>query len=202
MGQVFVRLARNGNRMKKIALTGNMGSGKSYATRCIKTYGVFVLDMDEVAKQVRSMHEEAIMELLQVQSNEEIATLVFSNSKKKEQLEQYLYPFMLEEMFAFFEEHQNEKICIVEVPLLFEKNWDVYFDEVWCVYSDEATALERLVQYRHIKREEALARLRLQMNAEEKKQRSQIVLYNNKSDCLEEQIKQILHKEGYDAKER
>ena len=195
-GQVFVRLVRNGNKMKKIAITGNMGSGKSYATRCIEKYGVFVLDMDEVAKDVRLQNTKTIIEMLGINEISEIATCVFQNDEKRVLLEQFMYPLMIEKMKHFFNLHEKERLVVVEIALVFEKGWEHFFDEVWCVYCDEEVALARLCNYRSFTKEQALARLNLQMDGNEKKQRSQIVLYNNEEDDLQEQIRTLLKKEG------
>lgn len=201
-GQVFVKLVRNVNRMKKIALTGNMGSGKSYVGHLIERFGVFVLDMDLVAKQVRMEKEDEILKLFAIDDINELAKLVFDDPHKKAQLENFLYTFMLEVMDDFFKQHEEEKICVVEVPLLFEKGWDVYFDEVWCVSTSMETALKRLLQYRQIDKETALSRLQHQMDMKEKEQKSDYIIYNNEGDDVKAQVKKRLIEEGYHVEER
>lgn len=201
-GQVFVKLVRNVNRMKKIALTGNMGSGKSYVGHLIERFGVFVLDMDLVAKQVRLKNEDKILEMFAIDDINELAHLIFDDSQKKEQLEKFLYTFMLEVMNDFFKQHEDEKICVVEVPLLFEKGWDIYFDEVWCVSTTIETALNRLLQYRQIGKETALSRLQHQMDMKEKEQKSDYIIYNNEGDDVKAQVKMRLIEEGYHVEQR
>lgn len=183
--------------MKRIALTGNMGSGKSYVGHLIEKFGVFVLDLDIVAKKVRMENEDKILEMFHINDSDELAKLIFNDLQKKEQLEKFLYTYMLEIMNSFFEKHKNEKICVVEVPLLFEKGWDIYFDEVWCVFTTTETALNRLLQYRNIDQKEALIRLQHQMNMEEKVKKSDFIIYNNEEDDVEMQVKLKLIEEGY-----
>lgn len=188
--------------MKKIALTGNMGSGKSYVGHLIERFGVFVLDMDLVAKQVRLKNEDKILEMFAIDDINELAHLIFDDSQKKEQLEKFLYTFMLEVMNDFFKQHEDEKICVVEVPLLFEKGWDIYFDEVWCVSTTIETALNRLLQYRQIGKETALSRLQHQMDMKEKEQKSDYIIYNNEGDDVKAQVKMRLIEEGYHVEQR
>lgn len=188
--------------MKKIALTGNMGSGKSYVGHLIERFGVFVLDMDLVAKQVRLKNEDKILEMFAIDDINELAHLIFDDSQKKEQLEKFLYTFMLEVMNDFFKQHEDEKICVVEVPLLFEKGWDIYFDEVWCVSTTIETALNRLLQYRQIDKETALSRLQHQMDMKEKEQKSDYIIHNNEGDDVKAQVKMRLIEEGYHVEER
>lgn len=200
---VIVAIVRNGNkRMKKIAVTGSIGSGKSYIIRCIKAYGVFVLDLDEVAKIVRKEQESVLIDHFHVSDKKGLAQLVFSDAKKREQLENMLYPMMIEKMKRFFQLHESEKLVVCEVPLLFEKGWECYFDEVWCVYCDQNTCFQRLIQNRNMKTEEIKARLSMQMSAEEKRDRSDKIIYNNEDDNVEEQIKKILAEEEFDDQKR
>ncbi|NBK99208.1 MAG: dephospho-CoA kinase [Erysipelotrichia bacterium] len=188
--------------MKKIALTGNMGSGKSYVGKIIAQCNVFVLDMDKVAKQVRKEQSEELLRMFACQNTQELAQLVFSDETKRAALETFLYPLMLAKMQAFFIAHQKEKLCVVEVPLLFEKQWEVYFDEVWCVSCDEKEALQRLCQYRHIPEKEARKRWSKQMSMAEKVERSQHIIYNNRGDDVEKQVKALLKGEEYDVEKR
>lgn len=185
--------------MKKIALTGNMGSGKSYVGHLIARFGVFVLDIDEVAKQVREEQESEIIKMFALSDPKALATLIFNDSHKREQLEQFLYTYMLEKMDAFFTEHQEEKISVVEVPLLFEKGWEQYFDEVWCVSCSSHTAMQRLKKYRHIDEDVYRKRLAQQMNNKEKEAKSTHIIYNNEEDDVLKQISKLLKKEGYNV---
>mgnify|MGYP000270244111 CR=1 FL=1 len=83
---------------------------------------------------------------------------------------------------------------LMEVPLLFEVHWEDAFDEVWVVACDEELLLSRLKLYRHISKEEALRRLRLQLPQQEKIKRADVVFYNNSdSASLKRQICDILN---------
>lgn len=179
--------------MKKIALTGNMGCGKSYVLNCIKNSGVPILDMDEVAKQVRVEKQENILSMFHVSDSNALADIIFNDKEARTKLESFMYPYMIEKMFTFFEYHKNAKLCVVEVPLLFEKNWDIYFDEYWVIACDEQIALSRVLQYRHIDKQEVLRRWKNQMPIEEKIKRAHRVIHNN-GDC-EEEVRKIIKEE-------
>lgn len=182
--------------MKKIAVTGNIGCGKSYVMNHIKNCDVFVLDMDQVAKEVRNDMSDVLLQHFHCQDEKQLSTIIFNDVKKREELEQLLYPPMLVKMEAFFKEHQDELQVFVEVPLLFEKKWDVYFDEVWSVYASEETALKRLIQHRNFTKEEALARLRQQMSIDEKVKRSDVVIYNDDQNDVLSQIEKHMKRKG------
>ena len=99
-------------------------------------------------------------------------------------------------MNALFQEYKDEKIIVVEVPLLYEKNWDIYFDEVWVVNVKEETAIKRLINYRNMKEEDVSARLKKQMPLKEKEEKADFIIYNNEEDDIETQIQYLLKKEG------
>lgn len=183
--------------MKRIALTGNMGSGKSYVGHLIEGFGVFVLDIDEVAADVRKTREPEILAMFDVKNAQALADIIFRSTMDKQRLEQFLYPYMLVEMEAFFNKHSNEKCCFVQVPLLFEKEWEIYFDEIWCVVCSQKVALKRLKQYRHIDEKSALLRLAHQDDIQSKMKRSSHIIHNNEKDDVFAQIKMLLEKEGY-----
>ena len=182
--------------MKKIALTGNMGTGKSFVLNCIKEYGVFVMNVDVLAKEVRQDHLDEIRKQFQCSDEKTLAKLIFNDETKSVALEKILYPFMIEKMKLYFEQHNTEFLVVVEVPLLFEKKWEKYFDEVWLVISSQEKALERLNTYRHITKEDALLRLRKQMPLEEKVKKANEIIYNETED-VKEQIECLLRKEGF-----
>ena len=69
--------------MKKIALTGNIGSGKSYVSNCIQQYGVFVLDMDEVARTIRKQKKNEILAKVTVVDEKETVDIVVEVAKNR-----------------------------------------------------------------------------------------------------------------------
>lgn len=181
--------------MKKVALTGNMGTGKSYTSRCLQEQGIFVLDMDACAKEVREAYQEELYALFSVNDANALASIIFHDDTKRQQLEDFLYPKMIEKMQDFFVQHAKEDIVVVEVALLFEKKWEVYFDEVWCVVCDEEVALQRLQANRGISKEQAKARLAKQDTTINKQSRSDFVIFNNEGDNVSKQIEEKLAKE-------
>jgi len=195
---VFVKHVRRRNKMKKIALTGNIGCGKSYVSRHLAKQGVFVFDCDKIAFEVRNAHIDSISKMFEIDATDtkQLASVIFSEDAKRIKLENYLYPFILEKMNALFQEYKDEKIIVIEVPLLYEKNWDIYFDEVWVVSVKEETAIKRLINDRNMKEEDVRARLKKQMPLQKKEEKADFIIYNNEEDDIETQIQYLLKKEG------
>jgi dephospho-CoA kinase len=159
-----------------IGITGSMGSGKSTVSEILKE-SIPVTDCDAINRELqkkgasgwKAMCENNLAVLDENGSidTKKTAALVFADPKKRKQLESLLHPLIEKEMILWMERQQG--ICAVEVPLLFESGMDRHFDETWCVYTDDQTAIERLTSFRDVSKEDALARLKAQMPVEKKR---------------------------------
>lgn len=178
--------------MKKIAVTGIIGSGKSYVTNMIKMKGIVVLDLDDVAKHVRE-HDalESIESNFGTSNPKLISKLVFNDPNKLQKLNEIMHPLILKRMRDFFESHSNLDIVVVEVPLLYELGWEKYFDQVWVVACDQKTTIERLVNYRHYDVDIAIKISENQQDLNDKIKKADYVIYNNIDESQESLSKQI-----------
>ena len=168
--------------MKVIGLTGGIASGKSTVSRMLRQKGTYIIDADEIAKEIvkpgKPAWEDIVKhfgrEILDESGNirrKKLAKIVFSDEKKLDLLNRITHPRIVEEIKRELEalRRRNEKIVIIDAALLLEIGLDVLVDEVWVVAVDEKTQIDRL-----IKREssmsyaEAMERIRAQMPLEEK----------------------------------
>ena len=111
-----------------------------------------------------------------------IGGVVFNDAERKAELEGILFPLIYEridEELRRIEEVEKKSFVFLDMPLLFEIEYQAYVDEVWLVCVDGPTQLERLMARNHFSREEAEARIRAQMPAEKKRALSQVVIDNN-----------------------
>lgn len=186
--------------MKKIAITGIMGAGKSSCSNLIVDLGYDVVDCDQLSHQLIQQGHQAYQQVVSAFSTQildeqgeinrsSLATCIFEDIQKKQQLEAILHPLILQEIQD--RARQCEKpLFFVEVPLLFESGMEQYFDEVICVSASLSIILERLQKGRGITLQQAQQRLNYQMNQEEKMKRSSFVIWNNHS--LEEVRQQLI----------
>lgn len=191
--------------MKKIVITGTIGSGKSYVSeRLRKQYNVPVLDIDVAAKTVRDTQAkqqiiDAFGEAIVVNGTidpKRLAAIVFQDDKKLRRLEQITHPFIYERMQAFFDEHQTAKLLVVEHPLVFELGWESEFDEVWLVTCKQEIAIKRLIAHRGYRYEEAVRILAQQQENSTKMKKVSHVIYNDDEHNVNEQIQKIMKAEG------
>lgn len=190
-----------------LALTGSFGSGKSTARKIFKDLGAYVIDCDQIARELTSGGHPLILNAIRrffgprvfdsknELKREVLAQIVFANPKKRMILESLLHPKILSEVKKRLK-RASATIRVVEVPLLFEA-WDknkarqAYFDAAIVVYAKTNAILKRLKKV-SITREEFYSRTRNQMPIELKLKRADFILDNSGS-CrkLKEQISDI-----------
>ena len=191
--------------MKKIVITGTIGSGKSYVSNILKTvYHLPVLDVDVVARDVRNHQAkddiikhfgEDIIVDGEINSKK-LSSIVFQDNQKLKKLESLIHPIVYKEMLAFFDCYNDSPLVIVEHPLVYELGWEQEFDEVWLVTCDSQIALERLVNYRGYSREEAMLILDKQETNKSKAKKANRIIYNDNHTSVVKQLDNILKEEN------
>lgn len=182
--------------MIKVAITGNIASGKSTVEKILKNYGYPVIDTDKVAHNLLECDEvENTFKDFDVFENgkisrEKLGKIVFNNLILKKKLEDILYPKIRENLLNFFEIKKNEKFVFVGIPLVFEANMEDLFDKIVMIYTDDNIRLARLISRNGYDYEYAQKRMDCQLNQDEKAQKSDVVIYNNST--IEELEKQVL----------
>ncbi len=122
-----------------------------------------------------------------------IARIVFSDTAELNWLEALLHPIVrqrwIHELDTF-----SSSLCLVEIPLLFEKSLESYFDLVVCIASDTSVANSRLVLKGHNTTDIAQRRSR-QFSLDDKIRLSDHVLFNSGSiEFLKRQTLRLIQK--------
>ena len=126
--------------MIKIAITGNIGSGKSTITKIIRELGFKVFDSDKEVKkaltkkdlinQISKEFKSKIPGLIKRNTinKAKLGEFVFSNPEELKKLEQLVHPKVWESKEKFFKKNCNEQAVFLDIPLLFEKKLQSKFD--------------------------------------------------------------------------
>ena len=183
-------------------LTGNFGMGKSYVLSLFRELGAVTLESDRIVGML--LREEGVIEKVKGLLGKDVAASggdldkkaiagkIFHDRELKEKLEALLHPLVFERVEDFISKIRNrDSIVVVEVPLLFEGNYQDRFKKTITVHTAEDIALERL-ERSGVPRSEALARIENQMPISEKKRRADYVIDNSGTkDETRKQVKDI-----------
>lgn len=186
----------------KIGLTGGIGCGKSTVAKFFAEYGFHTESADAIVHDLLQSDRETISEVVELLGDEvlredgaidraQVAKQVFGDSTKLKALEAILHPRVRR---AWERAASGGRDCVIEIPLLFEKNLQKNVDLTICVFSDPVLQVERLEQ-RGLSRADSLARMKQQMPLSEKAQLADYVLLNDGSlEFLEMQVRHLTSK--------
>lgn len=190
--------------MIKIAITGNIGSGKSYVCGLFKTLGIPVFDSDLEAKKLYDRPEirEKMVKRFGTEvydadghlDRRQMADKLFSDACALGYVESVLYP-VLNEWFAEWAELQEAPFVLYESALILEKHLESMFDAVIMVAASESTRIRRVMLRDHCTEEQVRARMALQLPQAEKVMKSDYVIVHENDDednFLMEQIQGIM----------
>lgn len=170
-----------------IGLTGGIATGKSTVAQLFRELGVNVLDADSLVKKIYSK-PEAVDFVKNIfpeafQNNaimfKTLRELVFSSSSNQEKVETFIYSHLPHTFLEAFSLLPPQEFLIYDVPLLFEKKLNEKVDCSLCVYSSRETQLNRLTARDQIDINLAKSILSKQLDIEEKKKLSNLVIDNS-----------------------
>ena len=161
----------------KIALTGGIACGKSEIIQQFKTLGAGVISLDKLSRDVVQVGESALNELIESfgngilyadQSLNRVALreILLENSTNKQKIEAILHPKILEKMQIEIEK-LNNKLIIIEIPLLLEKNLAYLFDRAIIVRCSAENQLKRLLKRQNIDNNTAEQLISVQISQEQ-----------------------------------
>lgn len=176
--------------MLKVAITGNIASGKSVVENFLSSKGFKVYDTDKIAHCILEK-SEAVKNEFGTTNRKEIAKVVFSDCNKMKILESIIHPEVKKEIQKIFT--SNEEIVFISIPQLFEVGYETLFDKIIIVTTSTELRLSRLMARNNLTEEEALKRINAQISDLEKIPKSDFVIYNNSDlSSLETQLSEIL----------
>jgi len=180
--------------MSKIyGLTGGIAAGKSTVLELFREHDFQVFDADSVAREVvvpGSIGLQQIVtqfgkSMLQADGSldrHKLGAVVFSDPAQLQKLNSITRPLIKSKILKTVTEVKQSSstiISIFEIQLLFEGNYQDYFDGVISLYVNPQTQLQRLMKRNGLTKKVALERINAQMSMDEKKSRADFVIDNS-----------------------
>lgn len=175
--------------MRIIGLTGGIACGKSNISDTLRELGAVIIDGDLLSRKLTAPGGAALPAIRQVfgdavfhpdgtLNRRALGTVIFTDDKAREALDGIMQPLLLDLILAGIRQarHAGTAACVLDMPLLYEKQLDRFCDQVWCAYIPRDLQLQRLMERDGFTLAEAEDRLRSQLPAKEKADRADVVI--------------------------
>lgn len=182
------------------AITGGIGSGKSYVCRILESRGISVYDCDAAAKRLMRTSEKLQQELRQLVGQDVytsvgqlqkriLADFLLASEANKLALNDVIHP-------AVAEDFLSSGMTWLESAILFESGFDrrIRFDRIVCVSAPRDVRIQRIMRRDNITAEKAAEWIDTQMAQEEVERRSHFVIVNDGKSGIEQQVDNMLSK--------
>lgn len=182
------------------AITGGIGSGKSYVCRILESRGISVYDCDAAAKRLMRTSEKLHQELRQLVGQDVytsdgqlqkrvLADFLLASEANKLALNEVIHP-------AVAEDFLSSGMTWLESAILFESGFDrrIRFDRIVCVSAPRDVRIQRIMRRDNITAEKAAEWIDTQMAQEEVERRSHFVIVNDGKSDIEQQVDNMLSK--------
>ena len=181
--------------MVKVAITGGIGSGKSYVCRLLERRGFPVYDCDKAAKRLMSSSVEIQSSLKAVVGEGVIldgainkamlAAFLLENDENTRKINNIVHPAVAEDFI-------RSGYAWMECAILFSSGFDKLVDKVICITAPIEVRLERIINRDGISKHKALEWIDKQMPQENVMALSDFVIINDGITNLDNQIDKVL----------
>ena len=185
--------------MIRIGILGDIGSGKTYVAECFG-FPVFNADLEvsKIYKNNRKVFKRLKKELpLYFDTfpikKKEIINAILSNKRNLKKIIKIVHYEVRKKMNSFLKKNKNEKIVILDVPLLLENKINKKKDILIFVESKKSEILRRLKKRKNFNMKILNNFKMLQLSLVLKKKKSQFIIKNNfKKNSVKIRVKEII----------
>jgi dephospho-CoA kinase len=178
--------------MLSVALTGNIGAGKTSVAELFRSWGATIIDADRLVREIQAPGQPALKEIAARFGAELILpdgslnrgalrAKVLSDPLSLRELNRIVHPEVRrrsEELLAQAQA-RGDRIVVSDIPLLFEAANPADFDVIVLVDAPEPVRRDRLVAHRRMTEAEADRMIAAQLASATKRGRSDYVIDND-----------------------
>lgn len=178
--------------MLVIGLTGNIGCGKSSLSNILKNNSLDIIDADIISRDIMN-DKDLLNKIFETFGNDikredgtlnrkELGKIVFNDDEKLIILNNITHPAIKNEIKKRIKEIEdnNRNIVVVDAALLIEGNFLDLVDRLVVISCDLDVQLNRIMKRDNITKEEAISRIKSQMDQNEKIKYGDYIIDNSK----------------------
>ena len=141
-----------------VGLTGQIGTGKTFALNFFKSKKIKTFSADEEVKKVLKLNYiqnkiykrfPNVFKKKKLNKNL-LAIEVFNQKKKLQILEKIIHPVVNKEKKIFLNKNKNQKILILEIPIIFEKKSEKNYDFIILMSVNKKIQMERVIKRKNM----------------------------------------------------
>lgn len=191
--------------MKKIGITGGIGSGKSTVSEYLIKEGYDIIDCDKIARDIVTPEFGLLKKLALIIGPEilnqdgtlnrkKTSEIVFASDEKRKLLNDITHEAIRDIILQRFQNASSDPI-FVDAALLFETGFADELDVIWMVKADESLRKKRVFERDETDIENIEARMNAQMDDGEKEKLADEIIDNSGSkEELFKHIEELLKK--------
>ena len=185
----------------RVAITGGIGSGKSYVCKRLEAFGIRVYDCDAAAKRLMCTSSALQQDLCRlvgddvyvdgVLQKQVLAKFLLASADNKQAVNQIIHP-------AVARDFECSGYEWLESAILFDSGFDrrIHFDYIVCVSAPLEIRIQRVMNRDGISREKTMEWISRQLPQEEVLKRADFEIVNDGMEDIDEQILIVLNKMG------
>lgn len=185
--------------MKKIGITGGIGSGKTTVCKIFASLGIPVYYADDRAKALIMEDTKLVREIKNLLGDEAylddgsynrqyVASIVFNDAQKLKQLNQLVHPAVAKDTILWHQAQSNVPYTLKEAALIIESGGYQALDYLITVWAPKEIRIQRVLNRDGATRNEVEARMDKQMPEFEKLKKAHFVVINDGDTSLVEQV--------------
>ena len=187
--------------MIRIAVVGDIGSGKSYVA---KQFGYPVFNADAAVIQLYKKNKKCFEKLKKILpkyiisfpvNKKEISKAIIDDKNNLKKIVKIIHPEVRVSMNNFLSKNKSKKIVVLDIPLLIENKINKKKDVLVFIDAKKKEIGKRLEKRRNINPQIIKKFKKLQLPVEYKKKQSNFVIKNNfRNNSIKENVKKVLEK--------
>ena len=175
------------NKPVIIGITGGIATGKSTVVAYLRTKDYIIFDSDLAVKAIWEQEESVInhiknrydINIKTIEGKKALAELIFKDITVRKAINQLVHPIVYKKIDEWKSKNSNEKYLLIDMPLLFEVNYQKQVDAVLLVYLKPNLQINRLMLRDGINYEYAVKKISAQLPIEDKKSLTKYVVDNS-----------------------